>query len=592
MPRGLRHIVAALNRRLALSGFRWLFAAAILIPGIAFCGFAWLEYRSVLAETYDRLGRRVDMLDENARRLLEGQEGLLIGSEARVEYEGWAAIPDDKVLHALLNRIVRATPTIWSVFFVNPVGRLAMASSAPVPAPPFDVSGRDYFRFFQPGQTLDPSLLSRAGSFAGEVIVTTVDNHAVFTLTRPTLGPGGERDGGVVGVTILQERIVGYYARIVETKADKVAIVRSDGAVLARYPAPPRALALFADPATSLMLTLKDHPEPSGFVNSHSVTDGVDRILGYRRVEGYPVVVVYGVVVSAVMAQWYRLLWLPGAGTLGSILLLTGLTLRAQAVAAARLDAEIRRAEAEKQLRHMERVAAAGQLAAGVAHDFRNAAQAMISAARLIRQSANNPEQVLRYSQAIGDAGFRASALTDRMMNFTRREGEAEDRPYDLRAALAAAANLLRPTLGPEYRLAITSPGSPEILTTGSAHDFESAVINLVVNARDAMPDGGCINLACHSRSMAAGEATGLAAGCYAAITVSDTGTGMDAATLARATEAFFSTKPAGKGNGLGLASVRGFAERSLGAVTIASEPGAGTTVSLFLPVYRMAVAA
>ena len=217
--------------------------------------------------------------------------------------------------------------------------------------------------------------------------------------------------------------------------------------------------------------------------------------------------------------------------TIISILLLT-LTGRAHNLAVERIARETARAETESRLRHMERVATLGELAAGVAHDFRNASQNMASAARLIDKSANDPEKVRTYAAAIGQAAMRASALTDRMTTFVRRPGEEEEAgaTFDPKASLRAATELLSSTLGPGYRIAITSPAAPMVAVHGAAGEFEAAIVNLVVNARDAMREGGDIGLSCHISPDDEPAPSPLPPGRYGVVRVIDQGTGMDEA--------------------------------------------------------------
>jgi two-component system NtrC family sensor kinase len=185
-------------------------------------------------------------------------------------------------------------------------------------------------------------------------------------------------------------------------------------------------------------------------------------------------------------------------------------------------------------------------------------------------------------------AAERGARLTGRMLSFARRD-DTRTEVSDVASALQAAAELLYSTLGPGYELRLeASEALP--LAHGDSAELETVIVNLVINARDAMPGGGTVVVRPRRETVSAPGAshpTGLRAGEYIRIEVEDNGTGMDADTLARASEAFFTTKAAGKGTGLGLAMARSFAEHAGGGLRIESEPGHGTTVTLWIAAVR-----
>ena len=240
--------------------------------------------------------------------------------------------------------------------------------------------------------------------------------------------------------------------------------------------------------------------------------------------------------------------------------------------------------EAQSLLWHAQRMEALGQLAGGVAHDFNNVLQAMSGGLSLIEQRADDPKMVKKIARMAAEAGKRGAAITNRLLAFSR-SGE-------LRADRVEAVDLLEPlremlnatldrNLTIELRIA---PDAPPLLADKA--QLETVLINLAVNARDAMSDGGVLVLGWVAETVA-GEGVhpaGLAQGAYVRLDIVDTGVGMDADTLRRASEPFFTTKPVGQGTGLGLPMARGFAEQSGGGLSISSRPGAGTRVSLWFP--------
>jgi CheY-like chemotaxis protein len=229
---------------------------------------------------------------------------------------------------------------------------------------------------------------------------------------------------------------------------------------------------------------------------------------------------------------------------------------------------------------------ALGQLAGGIAHDVNNVLQAAASGARLIRRKPHDAAQVERLAGMVLEATERGASVARRLLAFAR-QGELRAADVEVRSLLEGLREVLGHTLGAEVTVRTALPGPLPPLRADKAQ-LETVLLNLATNARDAMAErgGGVLTLEAAEERVEPGAAhpAGLAAGAYLRISVADTGAGMDAATLARATEPFFSTKPPGRGTGLGLAMAKGFAEQSGGGLAIESMPGRGTTVTLWLP--------
>ena len=235
----------------------------------------------------------------------------------------------------------------------------------------------------------------------------------------------------------------------------------------------------------------------------------------------------------------------------------------------------------EAEMRQGQKLQALGQLAGGVAHDFNNVLQAVMGGVRMIEKHADDAAAVRRYTAQLMQSVERGAAITRRLLVLARRT-ELDPEEIEVPALFEELAAVLAPTLG--AALAIRTeiePGLPRLLADKA--QLETALINLATNARDAMPEGGTLSLAATLEAPA--DAARLRGpGSWVRLAVRDTGTGMDAATLARAAEPFFSTKPPEKGTGLGVSMVKGFAEQSGGRFAIESAPGRGTVVSLWLP--------
>ncbi len=245
-----------------------------------------------------------------------------------------------------------------------------------------------------------------------------------------------------------------------------------------------------------------------------------------------------------------------------------------------RLRDQRRLSEAEEALRQSQKMEAVGQLVSGLAHDFNNLLGAVVGSLDLIRRRADDPERVRRFAEAGLQAAERGSKLTAQLLAFSRSQ-RIELKPILVCDVIEGVRNMLARTLGPLIELEFDLNPCP-VPVMADATQVEMTILNLAINARDAMPDGGKLRIATAPRRIEADPE--LTPGDYVELTVADTGIGMDAATLRRAMDPFFTTKPIGKGTGLGLAQVYGSARQSGGTVRLESKLGAGTTVRVLLP--------
>ena len=235
------------------------------------------------------------------------------------------------------------------------------------------------------------------------------------------------------------------------------------------------------------------------------------------------------------------------------------------------------------QLAQAQKVQALGQLAGGIAHDFNNILQAVSGAAMLIEQKPGDLDRTRRLAGTMISAANRGTSITQRLLSFARR-GELRSVSIPTTHLLNGVCEVLAHTLGTTITVAVNVTSDVPPLVADQAQ-LETALINLGTNARDAMPNGGTLTLSAAIEHVDAFDhhPAGLSPGDYVRLSVADNGAGMDAATLARASEPFFTTKPSGQGTGLGLAMVKGFAEQSGGGLAITSVPGRGTTVVMWL---------
>lgn len=248
-----------------------------------------------------------------------------------------------------------------------------------------------------------------------------------------------------------------------------------------------------------------------------------------------------------------------------------------------RREAQLELERAREALFQSQKMEAIGQLTGGVAHDFNNLLTAVIGSLELVRKRLPSGDRNLPLIDNAMQAARRGGALTQRMLAFARRQ-ELDPELASVAALVEGMTTLFDHTLGPSIVLEVDCPASlPRVRV--DVNQLEMALLNLVVNARDAMPRGGTIAIVASEVAASPDSPFPLPAGRYVRLSVRDQGHGMDAITLARATEPFFTTKGVGKGTGLGLSMVHGLAEQLGGRLQLESAPGVGTTASLWIPV-------
>jgi PAS domain S-box-containing protein len=237
--------------------------------------------------------------------------------------------------------------------------------------------------------------------------------------------------------------------------------------------------------------------------------------------------------------------------------------------------------ETREQLAQAQKMEALGQLTGGIAHDFNNLLMIVSGYAQILQRKLSEPKDV-QAVEAIRAAAGRGERLTRQLLTFSRRQ-QLMPVVVDLRSRIGAVRDMLAPSLRGNIELVVDIEDKiwPVEVDLG---ELELALVNVAVNARDAMPDGGTITLQARNMVVTPGSAAGSLEGDFVALAIIDTGTGIPPDVLQRVFEPFYTTKPVGKGTGLGLSQVHGFANQSGGAVTVASEPGRGTVVTVYLP--------
>ncbi len=282
--------------------------------------------------------------------------------------------------------------------------------------------------------------------------------------------------------------------------------------------------------------------------------------------------------------EWKPIEWTVAPEPDGVNFIAIGRDITAEKEAAAELE------QAQEALRQAQKMEAVGQLTGGIAHDFNNLLAGIVGSLDLMqtRIAQGRTENIERYAKAAMSSAQRAAALTHRLLAFSRRQ-PLDPKPVNANQLVASMEDLLRRTIGPQHALEIVMAGGLWT-TVCDPNQLESAILNLAINARDAMPDGGKLTIEtanAHLDNAYAASQRDVTPGQYVAICITDTGTGMPPDVIARAFEPFFTTKPLGQGTGLGLSMVYGFAKQSEGHLRIYSEVGQGTTIKIYLPRHR-----
>ena len=567
---------SALVRRIPnLLSARPLLAAAIILPVTVFVTAAALDYRTQREEVRRQVLATATALAEHAQAVAETAELVLARALDHVAGMDWPSIQSSAELHGFLVKLREGLPQIDSVYLIDPSGAY-VASSRGIPLADIpNVAGRDFF---------DAARAGKRDSFVSAPFRGRLDGRSVFTITHPRAG--SVDFDGLAGVTVSSAYFRDFYAKAMDYPGlSSATIVRSDGVVILRYPVPPVPLERL--PPNSVFMQAMAAQGLDGAFEGRSAIDGRSRVGAYRHLRNQPLFVSYSANAEAYLAPWRRDMVFITAfcALLSAALLFTERLQRrrdkAERRAAEALVQEIdRRRRAELALEQMQKMEALGRLSGGIAHDFNNLLTAILGPLELASKRIDDP-RLLRLLAGATQAAQRGAKLTAQMLSISRKR-DADAVVLDVTTVIHDLGDLIGRTIGPTIRLSYDlDPETPNVKAEKT--QLEMALVNLCVNARDAMPGGGVLALRTRSVDVPPGK-PGLQPGPHAEISVTDTGEGMTAEVQARALEPFFTTKDPGKGTGLGLSTVYGFAQSAGGALALHSEPGQGTTVTLVLP--------
>jgi signal transduction histidine kinase/CheY-like chemotaxis protein len=551
-----------------------LLVAAIILPCVYVAAMAYSDLRAREADATDLTLRTVRVAEEHALKVFDMNEAL----DARV-VDLVQGLDDDGIrtrqadIHDKLRTMGGGYPQVAAVSIFGQDGTL-LASSRFYPAPPFSIAQRDDFSGIRDGKVLEHISKDMVGQVAGE---------NVFNTGVARRGADGAF-GGVVSVALRPGYFSAFYHELLggNDTPMTMSLTRADGAVLAHYPSAPGQPVMIA-PHTSFSDALA-HGSRAGVVRTRSVFDHDNLIVAYRRVGAYPVYVSCGYRTSAIWAAWYRhlsvliLSMFTPSIVLWCVIWLSLRRLGAEEEAWERWQAEASmRRSIESAYRQSRKMEALGNLVGSV--DFNNLLMIVSANAQIVRR--RGAPGLDRELSAIERALKSGQSLTRQLLGVARKQ-PLRNETLAVERWLPACRELLRASLGAKVSLVIDI-GTDVWPMRVDVAELELALINIAVNARDAMPNGGRFTVRAANITFRHEDGFPLT-GEFVQLSLEDTGVGMPADVLARAFEPLFTTKPKGMGTGLGLPQVFAFCERSGGLAAIDSAIGAGTSVRLYLP--------
>ncbi|MEJ5991312.1 ATP-binding protein [Ramlibacter sp. PS3R-8] len=556
-----------------LVSMRILAILVVAVPLLIYGFLGAFRYLESTAAAERRVSRSLRVAQEHASKVLGGAEALherlgdLLGGKTVEELR--AAEPS---LHALLATRTKDQPQIQSIWVIGADGK-PIATSLVSPPPALEYSDREYFRRHKAGG---------AGRFLSLPFKSRSTGESIVDLSTRFDGPGGAF-GGVINVSLRTSYFERFYEDLVNDEPGlAVNLFHQAGPIYVRWPVLPGAPDRLSPSSPTLQRVAAG--DDIGQTRGVSSVDGQFRIISFQRVGAYPLFVGTGMNITALRNEVLRelaVLLLLGVPPFAAIYFAARASLRHAQEAyesAQRLTRETAtRRKAEEALLQAQKLEALGRLTGGVAHDFNNALMVVSNNAYLLARSASGAasSQVKSIQRAVDSA----TKLTRQLLAFSRRQALVPE-TVDLADKLPASRSLLAPVLGTQVQLHVeVAPGTRPI--TVDMAELELALLNLAINSRDAMPDGGTFTVTARNTEDVPPKLAGRA---VVAIEAADTGEGIEPAVLDKVFEPFFTTKPVGQGTGLGLSQVYGLCERAGGIATVRSEKGLGTTVTLFFP--------
>ena len=560
------------SRGAAGRGTRLFVLASILGPFTIFLGAAWLFHGIVLSAARDQVLANERMLTEHAESVLDMTRLVLARVADRAEPLSWEQRRASDSLHRFLRALDDELPQLEAVTLIDPDG-IVTSSSRGFPLPRIDVHDREAFQAASAG---------RAGLHVSHPFISRIALTPAVTVSRGINNRNAAE--GVVVVNWSPAYFEDVYASILKTaRRAGAALLLEDGTAIAGYPADRSAIAA-GNPVLREIVA-----GGAGLLEDISPLNGRPSLIAYKRLSTPSLILVTTLDRSDILRRWYE-----GVGVLllFTCLASASLLVAARNVLAAERRQRIqwrrflkesgRRASAERELIHLQKMESVGRATGSLAHDFNNLLTALLGTLDLARKRVTDPTVAHLLDQADG-AARRGTELTRQLLAFSRKDTPPMVR-LDINEIVSETSDLLRRVAGAGVALKLDlDPEAPPAFA--ERLQLEVGLLNLVANARDAMANRpGTITIRTRRVARTADADRRALPDCDCLrIVVEDDGDGMDEGTRARALEPFFTTKPVGKGTGLGLPAVQDFVRRAGGAMTIDSAPGRGTVVSIYL---------
>ena len=573
---------------------RWLqvLAVVVLVLIVGATTQQLLTVRSAIIEDTKRQMSRLDMVfAEQTGRAVETVDFILRNAIETLQTLRATPPVDGAAYDELLRRRIQGVRQVTEVAITDATGHVLYSSRQGPPAelPPAVRS------LVEAQASRSNAGLQISDPFRGE------NGQWTALMIRRIAGHDGSFDGAAIGFLNLRY-FEDFYQAVELAENGAILLHLRNGTVLARYPHSDAVVGQsYADLPPFKDILAHDI---AGTVVMDSPIDGARRVLAIRALKAFPLAVNISVAEGQVLASWRRQTWIFSAVAVAACVAIVGLLLllaqrswQVEALVreyqAAKEAAEhshhrlleqmSERERAEAALRQAQRAEAVGQLTGGVAHDFNNLLTVLIGNIELIQNAAALDAHLTERLRAMRAAAERGAVLTGHLLAFARRQ-PLLPRPVDLNAVVTGMKDLLESALG--HRVQMDARLAPALWPAMvDPTQIELVILNLAINARDALPNGGVVTIEtsnCHREAPSRPEEP--SEGDYVVIKVIDVGTGMTPEVQAKAFEPFFTTKPPGSGSGLGLSQVFGTARQSGGDVQIESASGKGTTVSVFLP--------
>jgi signal transduction histidine kinase len=520
----------------------------------------WLDRVNTLHEAHATALRLVHVLGEQTQRTIQAVDLILtgIGDELHA-----SDLPEhDPVFEDRMRAHLETSPFIRALFVIGPDGFITQDTDHPS-TPRVSLADRGYFIAHAERDDL--------GLHIGRPLLSRSVGVWFVSMSRRVPSADG-RFAGIVVAAVEPRYFERFYSGLALGATDSIALFRRDGILIARHPYIESVGASYAsyEPFRSQLDKMA-----TGSLESEGVIGGSPRILAYSTVEGTPLVVTIGLDRQALLADWQQRALIMSGGALGiSLLTAASMFLLVQGLR--------QRAAMQQQLAQAQKLDAVGRMAAGIVHDFRNLLGAMGSGARLVRSRAADAAALAPILDEMDAAVERGTTLASKLLTVSRQQ-ELALGVVDVNQLLSALQPLLKSAAGSDVRLTLEL--APEVWPCGlDRAQFDRALLNLVINARDAMPSGGEVRVATANETKRAGIGRATrAVGDYVRITVADNGQGISPEVAQRVLEPFYTTKGEA-GTGLGLSQVYGFVRQVGGDLRIESKPGVGTTVELLFP--------